>query len=175
MYKRAILIILLLFSWMVPSKPAYAQAASGPVYIVQPGDSLSSIAEFFSVSLTELMTANGITDPNQLDAGQQLVIPGLDGITGILNIDVINFGDSFRSLMRRTQVSQTMFEKLNHLISPSEFYVGAGMIVPTQEGAQNLNTRISTSAGESLLELAVKQNTDVWMLANNNSLQGSWD
>jgi murein DD-endopeptidase MepM/ murein hydrolase activator NlpD len=175
MYKRVILIILLLTFLVVPSKPAYAQAASGPVYIVQLGDSLSSIAEFFSVSLTELMTANGIKDPNQLDAGQQLVIPGLDGITGILNIDVINFGDSFRSLTRRTQVSQTMFEKLNHLISPSEFYVGAGMIVPTQEGAQNLNTRISTSAGESLLELAVKQNTDVWTLANNNSLQGSWD
>lgn len=67
MYKRAIIIIFLL-STLISSKPVYAQEASGPVYIVQSGDSLSSIAEFFSVSINELMSANGISDPNQLDA-----------------------------------------------------------------------------------------------------------
>ena len=174
MYKRAIIIIFLLTT-LISSKPAYAQEASGPVYIVQSGDSLSSIAEFFSVSINELMSVNGISDPNQLDAGQQLIIPGLEGVTGILNVEVVNFGDSFRSLVRRTQVSQAVFKKLNHVISPSQFYVGVGMIVPAQDENKILNTRMSTSTGESLLELAVKQNTDVWTLANNNSLQGSWD
>jgi LysM repeat protein len=161
MHKRAPCLLLLLILFL-SARPVSAQGQTGPIYIVQAGDSLSSIAEFFSVNLTELMSANGITDPNQLDAGQQLVIPGLDGITGILNIEVINIGDSFRSLVRRTQVPQAMFKKLNHVISPSQFYVGVGMIVPAQEKVQNLNMRISTSAGESLLELAVKQNTDVW-------------
>ena len=122
MYKRTIIIIFLL-STLISSKPVYAQEASGPVYIVQSGDSLSSIAEFFSVSINELMSANGISDPNQLDAGQQLIIPGLEGVTGILNVEVVNFGDSFRSLVRRTQVSQAIFKKLNHVISPSQFYV----------------------------------------------------
>ncbi len=174
MYKRTIIIIFLL-STLISSKPVYAQEASGPVYIVQSGDSLSSIAEFFSVSINELMSANGISDPNQLDAGQQLIIPGLEGVTGILNVEVVNFGDSFRSLVRRTQVSQAIFKKLNHVISPSQFYVGVGMIVPAQDENKILNTRMSTSKGESLLELAVKQNTDVWTLADNNDLQGSWD
>ncbi|HQX01376.1 MAG TPA: LysM peptidoglycan-binding domain-containing protein, partial [Anaerolineales bacterium] len=174
MYKRTIIIIFLL-STLISSKPVYAQEASGPVYIVQSGDSLSSIAEFFSVSINELMSANGISDPNQLDAGQQLIIPGLEGVTGILNVEVVNFGDSFRSLVRRTQVPQAIFKKLNHVISPSQFYVGVGMIVPAQDENKILNTRISTSKGESLLELAVKQNTDVWTLAGNNDLQGSWD
>ena len=174
MYKRTIIIIFLL-STLISSKPVYAQEASGPVYIVQSGDSLSSIAEFFSVSINELMSVNGISDPNQLDAGQQLIIPGLEGVTGILNVEVVNFGDSFRSLVRRTQVSQAIFKKLNHVISPSQFYVGVGMIVPAQDENKILNTRMSTSKGESLLELAVKQNTDVWTLAGNNDLQGSWD
>ncbi|NOT03220.1 MAG: peptidoglycan DD-metalloendopeptidase family protein [Anaerolineales bacterium] len=174
MFKRAIIIIFLLTT-LISSKPAYAQEASGPVYIVQSGDSLSSIAEFFSVSINELMSVNGISDPNQLDAGQQLIIPGLEGVTGILNVEVVNFGDSFRSLVRRTQVSQAVFKKLNHVISPSQFYVGVGMIVPAQDENKILNTRMSTSTGESLLELAVKQNTDVWTLAGNNGLQGSWD
>jgi len=173
--KRAFLSIILVSAFVLTSKPVQAQEVTGPVYIVQPGDSLSSIASKFSVSLPELMSANGITDPNQLDAGQQLVIPGMEGITGILNSELINFGDSYRSLTRRTQVPQDMLKRLNHLVSPSEFYVGASMIVPAQEGRQSLNTRLSTSAGESLLELAVKQNTDPWTLAHYNSLGGSWD
>jgi murein DD-endopeptidase MepM/ murein hydrolase activator NlpD len=175
MTKRFFSILFLLLLLILSSQPAFAQDASGPIYIVQSGDSLSSIASRFSITLEALMTANNITDPNQLGVGQQLVIPGLEGITGILSTESINFGDSFRSLMRRTQVSQELFKKMNHVVSPSEFYVGVSMIVPAQVGSQNLTSRVSTSTGESLLELAVKQNTDVWTLSHYNNLQGSWD
>jgi murein DD-endopeptidase MepM/ murein hydrolase activator NlpD len=175
MTKHIFLLFVSLSFFILPFQPAHAQKTSGPVYIVQPGDSLSSIAVFFSINLADLMFANGITDANQLDAGQQLIIPGLDGITGIINTEIINFGDSFHSLTRRTQVPLNMFKKLNHIVSPSEFYVGVNMIVPVQEGSQKLTKRVSVSAGESLLEAAVKQNTDVWTLAHYNTLQGSWD
>jgi murein DD-endopeptidase MepM/ murein hydrolase activator NlpD len=175
MYKRIYLLFFLLLFFIPPLHSAHAQDVTGPVYIVQPGDSLSSIAARFSVTLQDLMAANGITNPNQLDAGQQLVIPGLNGITGVLNTEVINFGDSFRSLIRRTQVPQDLFKKLNHVVSPSEFYVGVSMIVPSDAGAQALSTRFSPKPGESLLEMAVKQNTDVWTLGHYNNLQGSWD
>lgn len=175
MYKRIFLVIFLLALLTAPAQSAFAQDISGPTYVVQPGDSLSSIAARFSVPLTDLMAANGITDANQLDAGQQLIIPGMNGITGTLNTEIINFGDSFHSLIRRTQVPQDLFKKLNHVVSPSEFYVGVSMIVPSQNGTQSLNKRISPNQGESLLELAVKQNSDVWTLAHYNGLQGSWD
>ncbi len=175
MTKHIILFLFLLSFFILPFQPVQAQEVNGPVYVVQPGDSLSSIAVRFNVNVNDLMSANGITDPNQLDAGQQLIIPGLEGITGTLSTEVINFGDSFRSLVRRTQVPQSLFKKLNHVVSPSEFYVGVSMIVPTQAGSQNLTSRISAGAGESLLELAVKQNTDVWTLSHYNNLQGSWD
>lgn len=45
------------------------------VYIVQPGDGLKRIAESFGVDYDELLVRNGITDPNLLYAGQELVIP----------------------------------------------------------------------------------------------------
>ena len=160
---------------MLPFQPVQAQEANGPIYVVQPGDSLSSIAARFNVNVNDLMSVNGITNPNQLGAGQELIIPGLEGITGTLSTEIINFGDSFRSLVRRTQVPQSLFKKLNHVVSPSEFYVGVSMIVPAQAESQNLTSRISEGAGESLLELAVKQNTDVWTLSHYNNLQGSWD
>jgi murein DD-endopeptidase MepM/ murein hydrolase activator NlpD len=174
MTKRVILILFLLSTTILPFTRAAAQAV-GPVYIVQPGDSLSSIASRFNVSITELMEANNISDPNQLAAGQQLVIPGLEGITGTLETSVINFGDSYQSLVRRTQVPVDLFRKLNHIVSPSEFYVGVSMVIPAQEGKTNLTVRITPQTGESLLETAVKHNTDVWTLTDINSLHGTWD
>jgi len=175
MVKRGILLVLFACTVVLSHRPVHAQEVSGPIYVVQPGDSLSSIAARFSVSLPELMTANGISDANQLDAGQQLIIPGLEGITGILNTEVVNFGDSFRSLVRRTQVPPDIFRKLNHVLSPSEFYVGVSMIIPASESGRELDARMTPLVGESLLELAVKQNTDPWTLAHFNDLSGSWD
>lgn len=164
--------LLIFISIIVPFKPVLAQD-SGPVYIVQPGDSLYSIAARFSISLDDLLAANGIVDANQLAAGQQLVIPGLQGVTGTLDTRFINFGDSYRSLMRQTQVPDALFRRLNRVVSPSEFYVGSNMIVPLQDQAQYSN-RLSTGMGESMLELAVKNNTDVWSLTHINHLDGSW-
>jgi murein DD-endopeptidase MepM/ murein hydrolase activator NlpD len=174
MARHIISILLLLCLTIGVFSPASAQS-NGPIYIVQPGDSLSTIAARFNVSLDALMEANGITDPNLLSAGQQLIIPGLEGVTGVLDTEVINFGDSYRSLIRRTQIPTGLFRRLNRIVSPSEFYVGASMIVPAQEGKENLNTRLSPGTGESLLELAVKHNTDTWTLTNVNALNGTWD
>lgn len=167
-------VILFLFFLILPFQPTQAQDSTGPIYIVQPGDSLSSIASRFNVSLNDLMAANGIADPNQLTAGQQLIIPGLAGVTGILNTRFINFGDSYRSLIRQTQVSEDLFKRLNRIVSPSEFYVGTNMIIPEQ-GENPNQKRITPQAGESLLELAVKNNTSVWNLASINQLSGTWD
>jgi murein DD-endopeptidase MepM/ murein hydrolase activator NlpD len=176
MSKRLSLFILLLSIFFLSSGPVHAQEDGiGPIYIVQPGDTLSSIASRFSVDANELMSANGIVNANQLTVGQQLIIPGLEGVNGVLDTEVINFGNSYRTLTRRTQVPPSLFKKLNRVVSPSEFYVGASMIVPIQRGGEGLNTRISPAPGESLLEAAIKKNTDPWTLAHYNGLQGSWD
>lgn len=155
-------------------QPVAAQA-SGPMYIVQPGDTLSSIANRFNVTLNELLVANPAVDPNLLAQGQQIVIPGLEGITGILDTEVIAFGDSLRSLSRRTQVSDEHLIKLNRLVSPTELYVGISLIIPKQEGQTDIKARANIGSGESLLELAVKQNTDAWILAETNKQKSTWE
>ena len=172
--RRNFFLIFLVITILTPLSPVQAQGSTGPIYIVQPGDSLSSIAARFNVSLNDLMSANNIADPNQLTAGQSLIIPGLDGVTGTLNTRFINFGDSYRSMLRQTQVPEDLFRKLNRVVSPSEFYVGVNMIVPEQEQIQ-YNKRISPAAGESLLEAAVKNNSNPWTLAEINGLHGTWD
>jgi murein DD-endopeptidase MepM/ murein hydrolase activator NlpD len=173
MLKRVSIFLLFIAILTFTVQPASAQE-SGPVYIVQSGDTLLRIADRFNVSLTELITANPSINPDFLTEGQEIIIPGLEGVTGVLETEVISLGDSLRSLSRRTQVSDQQLKKLNRMVSPTELYVGTSLIVPMQEQQEPLSTRISLSAGESLLELAVKQGSDPWTLASVNKLSGTW-
>lgn len=174
MYKSACRFLFLILITGLVVQPASAQG-SGPVYIVQPGDTLSYIASRFNVSIADLETANPDLNPNVLTPGQQIVIPGLEGITGILDTEIISYGDTLRSLSRRTQVSDEQLIKLNRLISPTELYVGISLIIPKQENQKDINTRISAAPGESMLELAITENTDPWMLTEINKQSGTWD
>jgi LysM repeat protein len=47
------------------------------LYVVQPNDTLSGLAEDFGTTVEELMAANNLTDPNAIQAGQTLLIPAL--------------------------------------------------------------------------------------------------
>lgn len=166
---------LLLFILIFTSIQPVSAQSGGPVYIVQSGDTLSFIASRFNVSLNDLLAANPAIDPNILSQGQQVIIPGLEGVTGILETEIITFGDTLRSLSRRRQVSDAQLVKLNRLISPTELYAGISLIVPVQDGQTQLSTSISTGSGETLLELAIKQGTSPWALSSLNKLNGTWD
>ncbi len=48
------------------------------VYVVQPGDTLSSISARLGVTIEELIETNQLSDPNYLRAGQELRIPGTE-------------------------------------------------------------------------------------------------
>jgi LysM repeat protein len=59
------------------SPTALPTAASRPAqYVVQSGDTLSSIARDFDVAVDQLLAANNLTDGDLLSIGQKLVIPG---------------------------------------------------------------------------------------------------
>ena len=60
-----------------PAGSSGVQAASvdSRTHIVQPGDSLSSIAAFYDVSAYDIALANGLGNPNVLEVGQKLIIP----------------------------------------------------------------------------------------------------
>ncbi|MDE3083690.1 MAG: LysM peptidoglycan-binding domain-containing protein [Verrucomicrobiota bacterium] len=57
--------------------PASSKNPAGAVtHIVKPGEKLSTIAKKYGVSVGELATANNISDPGKIRAGQELIIPG---------------------------------------------------------------------------------------------------
>jgi len=60
----------------VPDKPSpRTMRASGPVYVVRPGDTLSAIAQRYGLMLSTLARANRIPPPYLIRVGQRLAIP----------------------------------------------------------------------------------------------------
>jgi len=55
---------------------AKAWPSDTTTYVVMSGDSLSVIARRFSVTQTEIMSLNKISDPRKLRVGQRLLLPG---------------------------------------------------------------------------------------------------
>jgi LysM repeat protein len=58
------------------------------LYVVQQGDTLGGLAEDFGTTVEDLMAANGLTDPNAIQAGQTLLIPSLISGTLVLGTPV---------------------------------------------------------------------------------------
>ena len=173
---KRLLIVALIACLFFFAQPTYAQTpASGPVYIVQPGDALSSIAARFKVSLTDLMSANDISDANSISAGAQLTIPGLEDISGTLTSEVTGYGDTVKSLSRRLQIPLDLFSRLNRITSPTELYAGLSVVHLQDENVKPLTDRLSLSSGETLLEASVEAQADPWTLSGLNGIQGTWD
>ena len=71
------LLIVCLSLWVVA--PALAQSAPDVIYLVQVGDTLSSIARRYGLNMIQLATANGVINPNLIYVGQRLKVPHLVG------------------------------------------------------------------------------------------------
>lgn len=147
---------------------------AGPVYIVQSGDTLWSIALRFNVSVTDLETTNNLSDTN-IFVGEKLVIPGLGDLTGALTSIPVQYGQTLHSLARQYRIDKSLLRKLNHIVSPDELYAGYNLTLVQQDNPPAAAARLDIGKGGTLLELAVEQKTDPWTLAGLNDLAGTWD
>lgn len=170
-----IILITLLGLPVLPGAAMETQQEPGPTYIVQQGDTLNEIAIRFGLTPEEILTANAIDDPNALFIGQTIVIPGLEGITGVLTSQVLPLGASLTGLARQLRLNREDLVRLNRLTSPSEMIAGVSFIVPVREDQDQL-TPIPTSMPETiLLETAIRSGTSPWILVEDNQLSATWD
>ena len=174
-FRAVPLTVFILFTLFLPSGMVKAQtiSASGPVYIVKLGDSLWDIAYRFHVSQQALASANGIINTDQISIGESLVIPGLEGIQGVLSTENVTYGETLHSLSLRYQIPVGVLERLNHLTSPNELYAGYSLVILQKENPSTSGKRAALGAGQSLLELAVLNDTDLWTILAGNQLDNS--
>jgi LysM repeat protein len=101
-------------------------------YTVQQGDTLSSIARRFGVSVTALAQANTITDPDLLIAGKRLKIPGeVTGAAGSSGFSyLVRPGDTLSTIAWRFGVSVASLVQANQLGGADRLTSGQRLLIP---------------------------------------------
>lgn len=107
------------------SRPAEAQTR---IYVVKRGDWLSKIAPRFGVSLSALIRANQIRNPNLIFVGQRLKIPGNQAST-TPNIYTVRRGETLFSIAQRFRVSLSTLIKLNKISNPNLVFAGQRLVL----------------------------------------------
>ncbi|GMR09719.1 MAG: hypothetical protein BMS9Abin28_0539 [Anaerolineae bacterium] len=144
----------------------------GPVYVVEAGDSLFSIAQIFGTTVEELAEANQIEDPSAIFLGQPLLIPGYEGLGGTLQFNPVRYGETLSSLARRYGQPMDQLGQLNRVLNPYRLYSGQPFVYPERIGGMPTSQRISALHGQSMLELSSELGMDSWVLAHGNGIEG---
>jgi len=107
---------------------------SGRVHIVRYGDTLSGIAARYGVSISSIIYANHLANPNRIFAGQRLVIPGTHpappapapgGWTY-----VVRRGDTLAKIAVRFGTSVWRIATANNIANPNLIYPGQRLYIP---------------------------------------------
>jgi murein DD-endopeptidase MepM/ murein hydrolase activator NlpD len=175
MTKYGLILFIAVFLFLLPFHSVSAQDdASGPVYIVQPGDTLLGIAAQFGITTQELIDVNDISNPDILSVGTQLIIPGLTGIQGVLTTTAIPLGENLFSLVREYQIDRSILIRLNRLTSPSEIYAGSYLIIPEKNSSDFPPSYKPLDKSISLFDIAIIQNENPWKTILQNQTVSDW-
>jgi murein DD-endopeptidase MepM/ murein hydrolase activator NlpD len=174
--KLLLLFLLLVLLTGLPAGKAFAQDAqpSGPVYVVQSGDTFYSIAIDFGVTVDDIARANPQINPNMLGVGEEVIIPGLEGLQGRLVSQTVPLGETLRTLSIRNRASLEKLIQLNRITSPAEAFAGSSLIIPQQLDLVPPQNRYLLGQNQSLFELAVLNDENPWQLARDNGLTSTW-
>ncbi|MGE5582582.1 MAG: LysM peptidoglycan-binding domain-containing protein [Bacillota bacterium] len=135
------------------------------IYVIQPGDTLSSIAGKYGVSLTGLTQLNGLPNPEQLVVGQAILIPGPP--PGPLQYTVVA-GDTLYQLAQIFNTTVTAIARANSITNPDLIQVGTALTIP---GWSQMNYIVRP--GDSLFIIADRYQTTIDLLVRVNHLTAS--
>ncbi len=174
MARRIIFALAILSIIVFPFEIAQAQSEDqNPIYIVQEGDTLNVIAQKFGVPVRDLIAANSLANPDSLGIGDRLVIPGLEGVHGILSADVVPLGFDLGALSVAYQIPVPLLARLNRVTSPTEIFAGANLILPESNDKNPLERIGQVNPGQSPLEIAIAARVNSWSLSASNLVDNS--
>ena len=94
-------------------------------YIVESGDTLSSLAGRFNVSLDTILWANNLNQNSLLSIGQRLIIPPVSGV-----IHHVKSGDTISAISQKYQVKSSEIIAFNELSGEADIFIGDILIIP---------------------------------------------
>lgn len=112
---------------------AASTAGDAVTHIVQPGETLSEIAQKYAIDEPALAAANGITNRNQLRAGQELIVPGItqqQALAARSVRHVVKSGETLSKIAQQYGVDAQDIVRANNLANPNAIYVGQELLIP---------------------------------------------
>ena len=158
---------------LAPVHNAYAAEEDGPVYIVQAGESLYTIAQLLGTTVEALQQANAIADPGMVDVGQRLLVPGFAGLRGVLATHPLAAGDSLPTLTDRLRSDLQTLVRLNRVVNPAGLFLGQSFLFLTGADEQPVlpaQRTLVVQPGETLALLAARAGLTLQQLALTNQL-----
>ena len=115
-------------------------AAFAATTTVRPGDTLTAIANRYDTTVSALVAANGITNPNQIYAGATIEIPRPAAATvtpvspaapaPASTTVVVRRGDTLSSIAARYQTTVAALVSANKIANPNVVFAGARLALP---------------------------------------------
>lgn len=152
-----ILSLLLLFTVsFIPLQPVNAQDQNSlPVYIVQEGDTLNLIALKFNVTPQEIIQVNNLQNPDILPVGFQLLIPGFEGIGGVLTTKAVTLGENLEYISTQNKIPLDILLRLNKITSPDELFMGSPLIFPVDDTRNSYNSSLFINQNTTPIEASI--------------------
>jgi LysM repeat protein len=159
---RGVVVATLSATLMLLASTVGTQAGATTVRIL-PGQNLTEIAAAHGTSVSSLVVANGIRNPNLVVAGTTLVIPGNAGIvltsssagSGGSTV-LVNLGDTLSAIAARYGTSVAALAAANGISNPNLVIAGSRLAMPSAAGSTipatnaSYSVPVSSSAASSL-------------------------
>lgn len=113
-------------------------------YIVQKGDTISSIAKKFNISVETILWANDLSSKSIIKPGQKLIILPVSGV-----LHLVKKGDTISSIAKKYQADKEEIISFNNIQDEGKIYIGDLLIIPG--GKMPKITYSSTYVSNSML------------------------
>jgi len=150
---------------------ANPEVAGASSVVVSPGQTLSQIAGDNDTTVAALEALNNISDPNQIDTGWVLQLPGATASPSGHGI-VVEAGQTLTSIAAQYGTTVAALEAVNGLANPNQIVAGSTLQLPgvTAQMASPSGNSVVVAAGQTLSSIAQQNNTTVAALESLNGV-----
>lgn len=145
------------------------------IHVVQRDETLSQIALRYGTTIGDITTANSLLNPDNLQIGQRLMIPGTQGASpGMIVTHVVQPGETLNTIAARYNSTLESLSEVNKISSTRPLYAGQSLLVT--EGAagtlppDKLSLHI-VQPHENLMRVSARYQIPMQRLAEANHLK----
>jgi LysM repeat protein len=111
------------------------------VYKVQSGDTVSSVAKMFNVSINTVLWSNNLTSRSILRTGDTLVILPISGVT-----HTVKKGDTIDSIVKKYKADLEEVLSYNDITLSSKLSIGQEIIIPYGDQVVSVSSKVVTGS-----------------------------